>query len=71
MNQKWGKCLDLRREAAKAKNKNRWTISNTPGRNNEYSKVVDKDGLLATDRKTIEAVKDRNTYPAEEGDLWP
>ena len=70
MNQEWAKMMDLRREAAKEKNQGRWTISNTPGRNNEYSKGIDKDGLSATNRKTIEAVKDRSTYPDEEGDLW-
>ena len=57
--------MDLRREAAKAKNRDRWTISNDPG---NYKDGKDKDGLSEADRKTIEAVKDRNTYPVDEKD---
>lgn len=66
----WTKCLDLRREAAKQKNQDRWTISNTPGRNNEYSKGTDKDGLSREQRAKIEAVKDKLTYKEESIDLW-
>lgn len=64
--------MDLRREAAIKKNKDKWTICD-PGpnqRNKEYAAYKDPANLSPAERAQIDAVKDRQTYPPEEQDLW-
>ena len=67
----WNKLMDLRREAAKERNQDRWSISPLSDRDKEYAKNVDKDGLTREQRLRVEAAKDRITYPEDDfSEVW-